>query len=582
MKTTIFYKAASMLLAASALISCDDTLDVTPQDKLTPETFFKDASQLEMYTNKFYGKAFYAQDIYMDPGDINIPRELDNAISCQRYVTETSSHWNWERLRDINFFLENSGNCPDVTVREKYDGIARFFRAFFYLKKLQFFGDVPWYDTALGSDSPELYKARDPRELVIQNILADLDYAAAHLTSERTTYSINRWTALALKSRACLFEGTFRKYHGIADWQKYLKACAEASDAIMKEGGYTIYNQGTQPYAEMFRSINATAQEYILAIHYDMGTKIWHDANKYVYFPGNANHGATARLAKIYLMKDGSRFTDRTDWQTLQLKDEVKDRDPRMSQTLWAPGYTHGGERTVPDLTLTRLGYQQTKFIVNDKNADTNGSDVDLPVFRYAEVRLNFAEAKAELGTITQDDIDRSIKLLRNRVNMPNLKLADANSNPDAILETPEYGYPNVDKGANKGVILEIRRERTIELAFEGLRYNDLMRWKEGAAINQPFRGIYIPGPGEYDLDGDGTNDVFVSDGSGSSTLSTVLKIGDNVYLEHGTWGNIITHETIVRNWNEERDYFYYIPSKDRILNPQLTQNPGWNDGLGI
>ena len=147
-----------------------------------------------------------------------------------------------------------------------------------------------------------------------------------------------------------------------------------------------------------------------------------------------------------------------------------------MSQTLWAPGYTHGGERTVPDLTLTRLGYQQTKFIVNDKNADTNGSDVDLPVFRYAEVLLNFAEAKAELGTITQDDIDRSIKLLRNRVNMPNLKLADANSNPDAILETPEYGYPNVDKGANKGVILEIRRERTIELAFEGLRYNDLMR----------------------------------------------------------------------------------------------------------
>ena len=131
-------------------------------------------------------------------------------------------------------------------------------------------------------------------------------------------------------------------------------------------------------------------------------------------------------------------------------------------------------------------------------------------------------------------------------------------------------------------MILEIRRERTIELAFEGLRYNDLMRWKEGAAINQPFRGIYIPGPGEYDLDGDGTNDVFVSDGSGSSTLSTVLKIGDNVYLEHGTWGNIITHETIVRNWNEERDYFYYIPSKDRILNPQLTQNPGWNDGLGI
>ena len=129
---------------------------------------------------------------------------------------------------------------------------------------------------------------------------------------------------------------------------------------------------------------------------------------------------------------------------------------------------------------------------------------MDLIIFRTAEIYLNYAEAKAELGTLTQGDIDISVKKLRDRVGMPNLDMAAANLNPDPYLASEVTGYANV-KGENKGVILEIRRERTIELAQEGFRYYDMMRWKEGKRFEQPLLGMYFPGPGEYDLDGNGT-----------------------------------------------------------------------------
>ncbi|MDE6490008.1 MAG: RagB/SusD family nutrient uptake outer membrane protein, partial [Muribaculaceae bacterium] len=516
-----------------------------------------------------------------DKGDLVIHQQLDKAISCQRFVTETSSSWSWSALRNINFYLEHSSNCTDEAARKRYDGVARFFRASFYFTRMKNYGEVPWYSTVLDSDDPGLYKPRDSRETVMQNIIADLDYAVDNLPKDRKLYEVTRWTALALKSRVCLYEGTWRKYHGLNDWEKYLNLCAEASDELMRTSGYSIYNSGTQPYRDLFRSLHAIADEVILAREYDGSMNIRHLAQTNVYNPGTANFGVTQRLAKIYLMKDGTRFTDQSGWATMEFKDETKNRDPRMEQTLCLPGFSRNGVKELPNLRLCHLGYQQIKYVVDDKMYDANGSDVDLPIYRYAEVLLNYAEAKAELGTLTQDDINRSIKLLRDRVKMPNLDMTTANANPDPQLEGAALGYPNVDKGANKGVILEIRRERTIEMIFEGQRYDDLMRWKEGAAVNQPFRGMYFPGTGEYDLDGDGVNDIFIHNGTGSSNCAVKLRLGEDIHLEHGTYGNTVVHTAIVRNWNEIRDYLYFIPSKERVLNPSLTQNPGWNDGLG-
>ena len=199
---------------------------------------------------------------------------------------------------------------------------------------------------------------------------------------------------------------------------------------------------------------------------------------------------------------------------------------------------------------------------------------------------LNYAEAKAEAGTLTQEDLRISINLIRNRAGMPDLDMVEANKNPDWYLSSEEYGYPNVT-GPNKGVILEIRRERAIELLEEGFRYNDLMRWKAGYCIDQPITGIYFPGPGEYDLSGDGKADVILYP-KGSAKPSAgegvqVYELDKDIYLteEKSSKGYMFYHKTVERTkFNEGRDYLYPIPSTERELNPNLEQNPGWSDGL--
>ena len=119
----------------------------------------------------------------------------------------------------------------------------------------------------------------------------------------------------------------------------------------------------------------------------------------------------------------------------------------------------------------------------------------------------------------------------------------------------------------------------------------DLMRWKEGKAFEQPFLGMYFHGPGDYDLDGDGKPDVYLYDGTstGSSSAPVHLRLNDQIYLYDpdtkrvGTKGYLITHHDFDRNWDEDKDYLYPIPTKDRILtNGALSQNPGWEDGLSF
>lgn len=202
-----------------------------------------------------------------------------------------------------------------------------------------------------------------------------------------------------------------------------------------------------------------------------------------------------------------------------------------------------------------------------------------MPIFRYAEVLLNYAEAKAELGTLTQADLDKSVKLIRDRVGMPNINMAEANANPDPYLELQ---YPHVS-GNNKGVILEIRRERRIELLIENFRWDDMMRWKEGATFTQQFKGMYFPGLGSYDLDADGEIDICLYEGErptveGSSV--EYLQLNSDITLENGISGCIVVNPQIDKTWDENKDYLYPIPITERNLNNNLTQNPGWDDGL--
>lgn len=228
-------------------------------------------------------------------------------------------------------------------------------------------------------------------------------------------------------------------------------------------------------------------------------------------------------------------------------------------------------------------GYHLIKYSGATKYDVGDTSENDFPIFRTAEVFLNYVEAKAERGTLEQNDIDRTIKLIRDRVGMPNLNMSDANTGPDPYLLNV---YPNVSE-TNKGVILEIRRERVIELLMEGFRYYDLMRWKEGQCMAQSFKGFYLPATAinkAYDIDGDGTNDVcFYTTSSqpnvGSVTYVKLASDGSGTSLSEGNYGNLLCYSWIDRTWNENRDYLYPVPRQEITLSDGVvTQNPGWNE----
>jgi hypothetical protein len=470
-------------------------------------------------------------------------------------------------------------------VQQKYDGLARFFRAYFYFTKVKYYGDVPWVDTPLASDDPELYKARDSRKVIMQYVMDDLDYAIKYLDTTKDVYRVTKWTALALKSRVALFEGTYRKYHDLGDWEEMLEACVEASKQFVNESGYVINNSGTTPYLDLFSAISSDQNEIILTRAYSSSIGLSHDVNGYLTSTTMGRPGMLKNIANMYLMQDGTPFTNQSGWETMQLAQESVNRDKRFAQTVRTPGYVRIGDtaESAPNLAATETGYQLIKYLQSSKYDSYNTSTIDMPLFRTAEVYLNYAEAKAELGTLTQSDIDLTIKPLRDRAGVSNLSLTYANANPDPYLSTAGTGYINVT-GANKGVILEIRRERTVELIMEGFRYWDIMRWKEGKRFENQFTGMYFPGPGEYDLNSDGKVDVCLWSGSKPSTSAPIVyELDKDIILTEGTKGYILLHTDYTRTWNEDRDYLYPIPTDDRVLTQGVvTQNPGWNDGLSF
>lgn len=586
------------------LASCDNLLDLSPKSEISQDDYFKTESDLQLFSNSFYNNLL-DKSPYDDQSDIYVQQTLSDEMlgGNKRTVPASDGGWTWTDLRKMNTLLEYINQCSDEKAVVKYTALTRFFRAFFYFEKVKRFGDVPWYDVELGSADEALYKPRDSRELVMTHMIEDVDYAIDNLPDEKeetsSPYRANRWAALALKAQFCLYEGTYRKYHGLSleghDYTYYLDLAAKAAQEIMEQGPYKLYSTGhpESDYLMLFAEEDANPDEYIFAIKFDYGLSIYHNATAHTLVPTQGRPGLTRKMVNTYLMKDGTAFTDQPGWQEMTFLEETKNRDPRLAQSIRTPGYTRIGQTEVlaPDLSLSVTGYQPIKFVqdptASGGQVDRNDrSTCDLPVYRFAEVLLNYAEAKAELGTLTQTDLGNSINLIRRRVDMPDLNMSKANANPDRYLSDPATGYPNVT-GSNKGVILEIRRERTIELNQEGFRFDDLVRWKAGACIDQDIYGMYFPGAGEYDLGGDGKPDIilYTSGTAKPSADSGVLvyEIGKDILLTGNNSGYVYYHKNIARTpFNEERDYLYPIPINERSLNPNLTQNPGWDDGLSF
>lgn len=570
------------ILFAVLCTSCSkDYLDRQPGASISPDVSFKSVKDLELFSNSFYNGAIpSAEGIYNEAIDNIVKNTLQDELTGKRIVPTSGGGWSWSELRNINFFLENCYNTLSFQDAAPYAGVAKFFRAYFYFEKVKRFGDVPWYGKVLDvNDEAELMKGRDPRTLIVDSIMADLDFAIKYMSDAKSDEKATKWTALALKSRVALFEGTFRKYHtefNLPNANKYLELAAEASKQLIDGGQYSLYSgAGADSYGKLFNSVNSISQEVILSRKFSDALQIWHNVNYYTITASYGKPGLEKDLVNSYLMKDGSRFTDKANYDKMTFLEEIKDRDPRLGQTIRTPGYTRigGAAPIAANFGHSVTGYQLIKFVGDVKYDNYNRSENDMPIFRYAEVLLNYAEAKAELGILTQADLDQSINLVRSRAEMPALQLAAANSNPDAYIAKD---YPNVT-GAMKGAILEIRRERRIELVMESYRWDDILRWKSGKLLTRQFKGMYFPGIGKYDLDGDGKDDVWIYEGTKPTAPGVqLLKLGSEILLENGNSGNVIINAHIKKVFDEGKDYFYPLPIQELELNKNLTQNPGW------
>lgn len=556
-------------------------LDRQPLSSISPEAFFRTESDLNLYANSFYSAFPSAEGIYNESTDNVVKSDLGELITGKRTVPLSGGGWSWSELRKINYFLENYDNVMGPAAGKKYAGVARFFRAYFYFDKVSRFGDVPWYSGTINiTDEGALSMARSPRALVMDSVLADIDFAIANMDAGKSVEKVTKWTALALKSRICLSEGTFRKYHpefNLPNADQFLKAAASAAHTLITTGPYSIYKSSPdKAYLELFSSKSSIDQEIILGRRFSAGLQVFHNLNYYTITASYGRPGLNKSLVNTYLMKDGSRFTDVPNYEKMEFFEEVQNRDPRLSQTIRTPGYTRIGNTKVlvPEFGASTTGYQLIKFVTSEAGDSFNRSENDMPIFRMAEVLLNYAEAKAELGEATQADLDISIKPLRDRVGMPNLDLANSNLNPDPYLADQ---YQQV-KGANKGLILEIRRERRIELVMESYRWADLIRWKEGRLNAQPYKGMYFPGPGKYDLDKDGKTDIEIYTGTKPTGPGIqFLKLGSEIILENNTnGGNVLVNPNTPKTFREDRDYLFPIPLNEFLLNKNLVQNPNW------
>jgi len=581
--------------------SCNDEfLDRFPETQIGVENFFNTEDDLNLYVNNLYsfpGGGMYSADGYTTSDNMSNTgnTELKTMMVTNPNPTTIQGGWNWNRLRTINLLLANLDKA-DVPQRTKdhFEGLGRYFRATFYLGMVKRYSDVPWYDQVIETgDEDALFKDRDPRSFVVDRIFEDLQFAAENVFENQPAGAVHQWFVKAEMARAALYEGTFRKYHpelGLeSSANSYLQLARDMAKEIMDSGNYSIYNTGNpdSDYYSLFVSGDLTSNPEIIFTNISQD-ELKNSGTSITIF-GNFETCPSRDLLQSYLMVDGSYYTNQADYETNQFVEEFVDRDPRLSQTYAFPGwvlirtgtYAQGGGIYVQQLNKNFSGYHQIKGFVNS-TSQTVVNDVDYPVLRYAEILLTYAEARAELNELTQADLDATVNLLRDRVGMPHLMMGVQ------VDPLQQDRYPMVSSAE----LLEIRRERRIELALEGYRHDDLMRWAAGTLLEAEPEGMYFPGLGKYDLTGDGVEDIILiaetetipsGDNKELNSLGVPLiyyraSLPDGtggVYLENGTSGTVQTINE--RGTFVEPKYYYRpIPANQVSVNPNLTQIMGW------
>ncbi len=582
-------KLIYVVFIITGIVACEMT--ELPESKVSREPIFNSDNGLKLYTNSFYETFPDAPSLYTNSYYIAV-NSVIKYFTENGFSAEESGGWSWGTLRNINYFIVNNNDeSVPLDVRNNYQGIARFFRAYFYFGMMQRFGDLPWIDHPLDVKDELLYSGRDSRTLIAEKIKEDLDFAIANIKEKKdnTSSTITSSVAAAFKSRVCLWEGTFRKYqtsYGLqSSANEWLQEAVNAAEYVMN-AGYSIYT-GDGPelsYRKLFISSKPVSSEVLYAVTFDTEQGIVHSGNRrYTSVTYGSSPALTRSFVNTYLTLDGTPFTEIDGYETKSFTEECQNRDYRLAQTVRTPGFTRvsGGQkvRTAPNYAYAITGYHISKFTLDDVQFDmVDVCDNNAILFRYAEVLLNYAEAKAELGTLTDDDWSKTIGVLRARAGIT----GGLNTKPtvaDPYLQ--ERFFPEVTNPE----ILEIRRERAVELSFEGFSWPDICRWKVGDLVTKLWDGIYIPELDmPYDMDNDGKLDVCFTKNLNPVKEPGVFYLYVGEKLANGATNNVqlddVTQSLVfmkdqIRTWHDKL-YFYPVPANDLVKNPDLGQNPGW------
>lgn len=556
-----------LMSAALMLTSCNDSfLDRIPHDALTDANYWQTETHLSSVANTFTsslsGKDWLNKtEIMADsaPWSVTTAWRTIGGGYFTSDASQINSVWSaaYTGIGRTNYFLNNYQRATGVKeeVRERYAAEAYFYRAYNYWILTSLFGDVPLVTSELNVESPDVFRGRDARKDVIDRITKDLEdhYKALpeYVAAGSSDFGrVSQCAALALLSRIYLYNGRY---------EDAVSACERA----MSSTYYKLYSTGHPDvdYVNLFNytgraSRNPANKETLIAFvyNYDLGesSRTSHNLSRECWVPNDyARFTPTASMIECYLTKDGKIWDPNS---ATSYEDVFKDRDPRMTQSILAPGTKwEGGESgdmlstdktvfTYPkfdnskDGCMSYTGYYMRKYVEPSTVKDVGHDDNDIVLIRYAEVLLNYAEAKEQLGTLTQSDIDKTINLLRARVGMVHLKLSEIPAGSD--------------------IRTEIRRERRVELFFEGHRYFDIIRWKQGEILGEDLLGVRK----------DYLDPARLKEGIIGNLKWKTVNGKEYLVLESG------------RTFDPEKNYLLPVPFTQMQLNPQLApNNPGWN-----
>lgn len=538
-----------LLASLSILAGCNDEfLDTFPKTQINDENFWNNPADLETYNNQLYAVYFSSRgfgtggfdgglltaDNLSDNTFVQIPGDVRLGINTTN--NPGRSNWNWSLVRDINQMLENAARADiEEAQKNQYIAEARLLRALDYYDKLKLYGQLPIIDRVLTESDDLLFGSQVGRDEVMAFIMDDLNFAVQWMTSSAIPNRFDKNIAHGYRARISLHEGSFRKYHGLGGETTYLEAAVESSQEVINSGDYMVDVNGD--YHALFSNIDLMGnQEVVFFRDYDEALQIYHNVSNILTHVDGAEFGGSKDLINDYLSIDGLPITESPLYQgDASIEDEFENRDGRLKETFALPITYFAGDKLYLNSSPTGIvntaspsGYQVAKFYNESQDIQAwNRAFIDAPIMRYAEILLIFAEAKAELGSITQSDIDMTINQLRAKAGVADLSLAAT-------------------------VIEDIRRERRVELAFEGFRYDDLMRWKKGSKLSQPVLGLKF-------------NAGDIADAE-DFVIGTDIKLNEEGYIQSNN--NYV--------FDENKNYYFPVPINEISLNPNLNQTPGW------